>query len=73
MIRIISLIFWRQIYTQFHLILSIFLMAKAASVLGISHKTYQTIQLQSDMLPVFIKTAKNRERIVKLLTKQRVK
>lgn len=37
------------------------------------YKTYKTMRSQSDMLPTFMKTAKNRERIVKQLTKLQMK
>lgn len=33
------------------------------------HETYRTMRTQSDMLPAFMKAAKNREGIVKQLTK----
>lgn len=37
------------------------------------HQTYKTMRSQSDMLPSFIKLAKNREGIVKALTKLQTK
>ena len=37
------------------------------------YKTYKTMRSQSDMLPAFMKTAKNREGIVKLLRKLQAK
>ena len=37
------------------------------------YKTYKTMRSQSDMLPTFMKTAKNRDGIVKLLTKLQAK
>lgn len=37
------------------------------------HETYGTMRSQSDMLPTFMKTAKNREGIVKLLTRLQAK
>ena len=37
------------------------------------YETYKTMRSQSDMLPAFMKTAKNRDGIVKLLTKLQAK
>lgn len=37
------------------------------------YETHKTMRSQSDMLPAFMKTAKNRERIVKLLTRLQAK
>ena len=37
------------------------------------YKTYHTMRSQSDMLPAFMKSAKNRDGIVKLLTKLQAK
>lgn len=46
-----------------------YLSADLRTVQSDFHTTYKTMRSQSDMLPTFMKTAKNREGIVKLLTK----
>ena len=46
-----------------------YLSADLRTVQSDFHETYKTMRSQSDMLPAFMKTAKNRAGIVKLLTK----
>lgn len=50
-----------------------YLSADIRAVQSDFHETYKTMRSQSDMLPTFMKTAKNREGIVKLLTKLQAK
>lgn len=50
-----------------------YLSADIRTVRSDFHATYKTMRSQSDMLPAFIKTAKNRDGIVKLLAKLQVK
>lgn len=50
-----------------------YLSADIRTVQSYFYKTYKTMHCQSDMLPTFMKTAKNRDGIVKLLTKLQAK
>ncbi len=50
-----------------------YLSADIRTVQSDFHETYKTMRSQSDMLPAFMKTAKNRDGIVKLLTKLQAK
>lgn len=50
-----------------------FLSADIRTVQPDFHKTYKTMRFQSDILPAFMKTAKNRDGIVKLLMKLQMK
>lgn len=50
-----------------------YLSADIRTVQSDFHATYKTMRSQSDMLPAFMKTAKNRDGIVKLLAKLQVK
>ncbi|MDE6208715.1 MAG: hypothetical protein K2M73_03455 [Lachnospiraceae bacterium] len=50
-----------------------YLSADIRTVQSDFYETYKTMRSQSDMLPTFMKTAKNRDGIVKLLTKLQAK
>ena len=50
-----------------------YLSADIRTVQAEFYKTYKTMYSQSDMLPAFMKTAKNRDKIVKLLLKLQAK
>ena len=50
-----------------------YLSADLRTVQSDFHKKYKTMRSQSDMLPTFMKTAKNRDGIIKMLTKLQAK
>lgn len=50
-----------------------FLSADIRTVQPDFYKIYKTMHSQSDILPTFMKTAKNRDKIVKLLIKLQIK